>query len=811
MWKNNLKIAFRSLQKNKIYTGINILGLTVGIASALLIFRMVNYELSFNKNFENYDKIVRVVAMVNTPENGLEYTVCSPIPAMEEMKETVSQFVHKSRIRETWASITVPNPDGGPPLKKFSTVDEEVAFFADPEFPLIFDLNWLAGDKTKALQNPNSIVLTKTWAEKCFDSWESAIGKTVLIDNLIPVTVTGVIANLPENCDFNYPYLISYATVENNANLFFYNPNWGSCSSNDQLYALVNDVEGQTAAINETLFKVGAKQYTDDRDNVRRKFHVIQALSDLHYNENYGHSGHHQMSKTRLKVLGFIGLLILLIACFNFINLSTARASLRAKEVGVRKTLGGRPSQLIGQFMSETGLIVLFSIILGTTLAYLGAPLLKHVSDVPDDLAFISKPEVWLFLSITTVVVTLLAGLYPSITLASYKPVEALKSKVSQDSFAGISIRKSMVIFQFVIAQALIIGAMITINQLDYIGSRDLGFTKDLIYNFGFNADSTTIARQAALRQNLLQIPNVEAVSLNSDTPLSGNTWSSNFRFDTQPEDAKFHTSMKLVDENYQEVYDLKLAAGKWLAPSDTMREVIVNMTMLRKLGVTEAQEAIGKTIGMGNGKFPIVGVVEDFHSHSLRNEHEPLLMSTRKQYYWEAAVKMRPGNVQATVAQIQSAFDKVLPEQVFNGTFLDENLARFYEDDARLSATCKGFGLLAILISCLGLFGLATHAATQRVKEIGIRKVLGASMGSIIALLSKDFLKLVVIALVLAAPLAYFAMSKWLEDFAYRIEIGWGVFVLAGLLAMLIAFLTVGYQSVKAALLNPVESLKSE
>lgn len=809
MWKNNLKIAFRALRKNKIYTGINILGLTVGIAAALLIFRMVTYELSFNKNFENYDRIARVVSIVKNPADGDSHSVCTPVPAMEEVKQTVSQFEYKSRIRENWSNITVPNPNGGPPLKKFSTDDSETAFFVDAEFPKIFDFAWLAGDKNTALVEPSTIVLTQTWAEKCFDDWTKAMNKTVLIDNLIPVTVTGVVEDMPQNCDFTFPYLVSYQTVENNAQLFFYNPNWGSCSSNDQIYALVKDMS-QTESINKTLAKVGAERYTDESGQ-QRKFHLLQPLSDIHYNEDYGHSGDHQTSKSRLKVLGFIGLLILIIACFNFINLATAQASLRAKEVGVRKTLGGRPSQLIGQFMSETGLIVLFAVTAGTTLAYLFSPFLKYVSDVPDELPFIGTPEVWLFLGVVTVLVTLLAGLYPSMTLASYKPVEALKSRVSHRSIGGVSLRKSLVVFQFVIAQVLIIGAMITINQLDYIGSRDLGFSKDLIYSFGFNADSTTIARQAALKQNLLQIPTVDVVSFNSDPPLSGNTWSSNFRFDTRPEDEKFHTNMKLADSDYQKAYDIKLAAGRWLAPSDTMREVIINETMLRKLGLTDADEAIGKTIGMGRSKFPIVGVAKDFHTHSLRQEHQPLVMSTRREYYWEAALKIRPSDLKATTTSIQAAFDKVLPEQVFVGEFFDENLAQFYEDDARLSATCKGFGLLAILISCLGLFGLATHAATQRIKEIGVRKVLGASVGSIIGLLSKDFLKLVMIALFLAAPLAYYFMNSWLDNFAYRIDISWSIFVLAGLLAMLIAFLTVGFQSVKAALVNPVESLKNE
>jgi ABC-type antimicrobial peptide transport system permease subunit len=513
-----------------------------------------------------------------------------------------------------------------------------------------------------------------------------------------------------------------------------------------------------------------------------------------------------------LKVLGFIGLLILIIACFNFINLATAQATLRAKEVGVRKTLGSRPIDLISQFMSETSLIVVIAVVLGANLATLLSPLLKYVSDVPDELPFLVNPMVLGFLSLITIVVTLLAGLYPAFMLSSYQPVEALKSKVSRESFAGLSLRKGLVVAQFVIAQALIIGALITINQLDYIRTQDLGFSKDLIYTFGFNSDEATLSKQTALKQNLLSIPQVESVSFNSDQPLSGNTWSSNFSYSTRPEDEKFGITIKFTDENYLKTYGLRLIAGKWLEASDTSRYCVVNMTTLKKLGVTNPEEAIGQNIVIGQTrKLPIVGVTEDFHTKSLHREHEPLVMTTRKEFYWEAGVKIRPGNIKGTISEIKKRYDTVLPEQIFSGRFFDESIARFYEDDDRMSATCKGFGFLAILISCLGLFGLATHAANQRIKEIGIRKVLGASTGGIIGLLSKDFLQLVALALMIAAPLAWMAMDEWLNNFEFRIDIQWQVFVIAGLAAIFIAFITVSYQAIRAAISNPIKALKSE
>lgn len=790
---------------------INIAGLTLGIAAALLIFRLVNFEYSFNKNFANYDRIVRVVAENTRADGETEYNNCIPIPAMDVIENNVSQFEAMTRVHELWATLTIPDPQGGAPLKKLGMTPPETAFFAEGEFFKIFDLNWLTGDPETALNEPGAIVLTESWAAKCFDRWEEAMGKTMLIDNIHPVVVKGVVADLPDNCDFPIPFLVSYPTLRANADAFFFDAeHWGSCSSNNQIYALLHD-PGQVDAANAVLAQVGEKEYVG-RDGERNRHHLLQPLADLHYDERLGHSGSHVVQRSRLKVLSAIGILILIMACFNFVNLATAQASLRAKEVGVRKTLGGLRGQLVTQFMTETGLIVAISVLLGGTLAVLCLPLLKHVSEVPDDLPFFSNALIWIFLVVIGLGVTVLAGLYPSLTLAGFKPVEALKANSSKRLVGGSNLRKSLVVLQFVIAQGLIVGAMVTILQLDYIRSRDLGFSKDLVYTFSFNSDSATVVRQSALKQRLLAIPMVTEASFSSDQPLSSNTWSSNFRYGSRPEDEPYGINLKFCDADYQKTYGIQLLAGKWFQPSDTMRETVVNMTLLRKLGINDPEEVVGQKLRLGGSRvLEITGVAEDFHTHSLRRAHEPLMMSTRKEYYWEAGLKVRPDDITATTAAIKSAFDEVLPEQVFTGRFLDENIARFYEDDAKLSATCKAFGLLAILISCLGLFGLATHAAAQRVKEIGIRKVLGSSVAGIVGLLSRDFLQLVLLALIVATPIAWYLMGKWLEDFVYRIDLPIWVFIAAGLLALVIAFLTVSYQSVRAALTNPVKSLKSE
>jgi len=812
MLANNLKIALRNLRRQSGFTLLNVLGLAVGIAAVLLIFRIVWYELGFNKNFKNYERIARVVTVERNPETGDEPTVCVPIPAMEVMRSTVPQFEQMSRVREFWPNIIVPNPAGGPPLKKLSPTGEEngLSMFVESSFFQIFDIPWLAGDPATALKELNTVVLAKTMAEKCFGNWQDAMGKTVLLDNIVPVTVRGVVSDLPVNCDFPIHAFVSYATLKPNGNLYFYDEEWGACSSNNQVYALLRAPD-QVAAANAVLAKVGETEYSKRGFNFGKQHH-LQPLTDLHYNEDYGNSGGHIIPKNRLMILGSIGLLILLMACFNFINLATAQASLRAKEVGVRKTLGGNRSSLVGQFMSETAMVVVFSVALGSVLAWVSAPLLKHISDVPDSLPFFSNPIVWAFLGITTLIVTLLAGLYPASVLAGFNPIQALKSNVQRGTSGGVFLRKSLVVLQFFIAQALVIGAIIIIQQLNFVRARDLGYDKNLVYTFPMNSDSATISRQNTLKAKLLQIPSVESVSLCSDQPSSGNTWGNNFKYGTHSEDEPFNTALKFCDADHQKTYGFRLKAGRWLEPSDTMREVIINETMLRKLGVANPEEAIGQPFRLGSRRMMhVVGVVEDFHTHSLRQEHEPTTLTTRHIYYSQTGIKIRPGNLQATIVAIQGVFDEVLPEQIFDGEFLDERIAHFYTDENRFSATCKGFGLLAIFISCLGLLGLAAHAAQRRTKEIGVRKVLGASVVGITGLLAKDFLKLVLISFLIATPIAWWAMNKWLADFAYRIDIQWWMFVVAGVVAVSVAFLTVSFQSIRAALANPVESLRSE
>ena len=806
----NFKLAIRNLLKNKMYTGINVLGLSVGIAAVLLIYKIITHELSYNKGFKNYENIVRVIMTGVSKRTGEEFVQQGiPGPALDLLIKDVPQFKSSARIKEVWPTVAVPNPNGGPPLKKFNTQERSVAFFADPGLFEIFDYKWLAGDSRSALKNVNTIVLTKTLAEKCFGSPAEAMGKSIILDNLQPyLKVEGVIEDPLVTTDFPITCVISYETYRTHGDFYFYSKDWGSISSNDQFYALVHDQE-QISAANQVLAGIGQEEYS--KNNGKTK-HIIQPLSDLHYNEKVGTSGSHVMDIKKLWILGSIGMLILIMACFNFINMANAQSVTRIKEVGIRKTLGISKEALMSGFLFETALLVGFAICLGLIIAYFTTPLLQYISPLPANINLIEGPGMILFLISLLFLVTILAGLYPAIVLSSFQPVKIFRSDSDKGLGSGVMLRKILVVLQFVIAFGLIISTVIALSQLSFIKNMNLGFNKDLVYTFGYNNDSITQSKLATLKNRLKEISGVENVSISSDMPSSGNTWSSNWAINQGGEDAPFNISLKYCDADYQKTYDIKLISGTWLSPSDTAREAVLNRTALSKLGISNLDSVIGNTIKLG-GRIPLrlVGVAEDYHSHSAHEPMEALLMTSYSKFYFMASAKINPKNIHQTIAGIESVYNDMFPEQVFVGKFYDEEIQRFYEEDTEFTALCKGFAILAIGISCLGLFALASFAISRRLKEIGVRKVLGATTQNIVTLISKDFLILVLIAFVISAPMSYYFMNKWLQDFVFRTDIAWWMFAIAILAVSGIAFVTVGAQALKASWTNPIKSLRSE
>ena len=811
MLYNFLKTALRNLNRQRGFTLLNVLGIGIGIAVTVLTYRYVHFELNFNRNFANYDRIVRMVTKAVKSSGETEFYSGAQTSAMIAAKNSVSLFEASSRVREYWPTVIVPGPTGGQPLKKLNLQSGQMGYFAEPDFFRIFNFKWLDGQKTDALNEPNTLVMARNTAERCFDRWEDALGQTVLVDQ-IPMVVRGVIEDPPYNCDIPVQVIVSYATLLAEKDRFDYLESWSRNRYYDQLFALLYDGK-QLAAADAQVAEVGKKEYADVP--VVKQWgitsHMLEPLSALHFDKRFGSPGGKRIEKSKLRIVMAVGLLVLCMACFNFINLSTAQSLRRMKEIGIRKALGGSRSTLFGRFMGETALITALAILLGAGLAQSALPLLENFSDIPAEIPLFSPLILGLLLALG-LGVTLLAGFYPALVLSGFNPIKALKSEIPAQDRSGISLRKGLVALQFAIAQALIIGTIVTLAQMNYIRNLDLGFDQGLVYNFRFDSDSLTLSKMNGLKDRLLKIPGVESVSLHSQPPSSGGSWQTNFTVGRGNEEPDFMTTYKFCDADFQRTYGLELLAGKWFGPGDTISGYVINETLMRKVGIASPEEAVGQELRLEREPwYPIVGVVKDFHNLSVHDEIAPITIGSYRDLYTGAGVKINPKNIAASIASIRKVFDDTYPGQVFNGEFFDESLARLYITENRMTRICETFAGLAIIISCLGLLGLAYYSAQQRTREIGIRKVLGASVTSVIGLMAKGFLGPVIISMAVAAPVAWYYLNGWLRNFVYHIDMGWWMFALAGISGILIAFLTVGFHSVRAALSNPVNSLRAD
>jgi ABC-type antimicrobial peptide transport system permease subunit len=588
----------------------------------------------------------------------------------------------------------------------------------------------------------------------------------------------------------------------------FEQPQWNQSAPDFGCYVLLPpniSVNNFNQQLNAYARKV---QSADNKDS-----YIIQSLSAVHYDAAAGNYSNKTISHQLLNVLWLIAAFILLIACVNFINLSTAQAVNRAKEVGVRKVLGSNKSQLLIQFIIETFLIVTIAVILATVITILALPYVNQLLELSLSFNILTNPAVILFLLTVTIVVTALAGFYPSIVLSRFNPVNALKSKLTVNTTKGISLRRGLVVFQFVIAQALIIGTLIIVQQMNYFMDQPLGFDKDAIVNVPYRPDSTGVKLTDYLKQQLLS-NGVQAVSFSSNSPVEDdNNMFTTFKFDHAIKDADFQAITKFADNDYVPTYKLQLVAGKNLKPSGWTQEFLVNESFVKSLGLKKPEDIIGKEISMMNGliKCPVVGVLKDFNNRSLRQDLAPLLIATNSTMYRQASIKLSTANIASSMQSIKKIWEKAFPNHVYEYRFLDDKIESFYKQENQLSNLYKIFAVIAIFLSCLGLYGLASFMAVQRIKEVGIRKVLGASVSGVVYLFSKEFIILITIAFIIASPLAWYFMNQWLQDYVYRINISWWIFIVGGMSAIIIALITVSFQAIKAALANPVKSLKTE
>jgi putative ABC transport system permease protein len=618
--------------------------------------------------------------------------------------------------------------------------------------------------------------------------------------------ITGVVEDAPSNTDFPFNLILSYVTVEKEIE----SHGWGSIWSDENCYFLLK--EGESISKIEERLPAFTKKHVEDADVSKTQF-MVQPLSELHFDDRFGTYNYNTVSTTMLTTFAVIAAILVLTACINFINLATAEAIKRSKEVGIRKTLGGTRSQLVWQFLGETTLVTVASVVLSVGLAQITLGFLNPFIELDLKMDYSNNFQLIGFLTLITLVVSLLSGIYPAFIVSGFKPALALKNKISNRNSSGYFLRSSLVVVQFFISQMFIIGTIVIIKQTNYVHQKDLGFSKEAILVVPMPDDGSTaealLNKRRTIRTEVARIPGVEMVSLGSNPPSSGNVSKTSFTIEGDAQD--YVTQVKQVDDKYIDLYGLKMIGGTKLADLDTANGFIVNETFSKTLGYQKPDSIIGKSIRLGRRELPIVGVVKDFHTISLEQAIEPTVLYNNSKNYRTMAMKVNLNNIPAVISEVKARWEEAYPEQLFEYEFMDDTIREFYEGERKMAVLLSIFTSMAIFIGCLGLFGLATFMANQKTKEIGVRKVLGASVESIIMLFSKEYAKLLIIGFAIAAPLAGFAMQKFLNEFAYKIDIGAGIFILSLGITIAVALLTVGYRSFRAATVNPVNSLRYE
>ncbi|GAB3545168.1 ABC transporter permease [Spirosoma fluminis] len=791
MLSNYVKIALRKLSKHKTYTLINLVSLSLGIGCAILIFTLVNYHLSFDTFHAAQDRIYRITTELYAEK--VTYSTGVPNPMGEAFQKGYDVADKVGRIAFLKGRVVAVSPQ-----KKF----EEDLAFADPEFLAMFDFPLLRGNPQTALQERNTALITDRIAKRYFGD-KDPVGQLLHIDASLVVKITGVLHNLPPNTDFRSEIYLPFINLQDHSPWMVEKDWW--LGFNKEMQCFIRLKPGVSAQLVDSslLSAISDKYY--DKANARKFRFKLQPLADVHFNPKL----RGQTEKKNLWTFGLIGFFLVITACVNFINLSTAQTLIRSHEIGVRKALGSGRGALFWQFMTETALIAGFALMIGLGLAYLALPFINQWFELQLVLNPFTDPYLLSFLVGLLLIVIFCSGAYPGLILARFQPVLALKGKLSQKSVGGFSLRKGLVVAQFAISQLLIIGTLIITHQLRYSEQADMGFRKETIVILPVPDNKT--AKINTLGAQLSELPGVENVTFFNTPPASEAIGSTTFLYDSRPKAEDFSISTKSADHHFIPTFNIPILAGRNLAPSDTIREYLLNETAVKALGLASLQAVIGKSATINNRPGTIVGVMKDFHFKSFHAAIEPLCLTTWSEVYGSCGVNVNPAKLGPTLAGLEKAWKAMYPASIFSYRFLDEDIDRLYKLDTILLRLIQGFAGIAIFVGCLGLYGLVSFMAAQKTKEIGVRKVLGASSSSILWLFGKEFSRLLLVAFTLAAPLAWWTMNRWLNNFVYRIEIGAGIFILAILITFLVAVLTVGFQSVKASLMNPIRTLRTE
>jgi putative ABC transport system permease protein len=815
MFKNYLIIAFRNFWRKKIFSLINISGLAIGISAALVIYLIVDYEFSFEKFREDRDRIYRVVTNMHFPPDQDFKNSGSPGPLPAAMRNEIAGIEASAVFwRADPTKVIIPQNSGdGSTFKK-----QDGIIYADDHYFRLFRYQWVAGSATSILNGPNKVVLTESRARTYFPfaNPAQAIGQTIIYDDSIKAIVSGIVKDLDQVTDFTFKEFVSLSTVSESLKRNNGWNSWGSVSSHSQFFIkLQQGIDEQK--INSALPDLRKRHQKKD---FLATDHFLQSLNDIHFNSDFDAFGHRQGHRPTLYGLLAVAVFLLLLGCINFINLTTAQAIQRAKEIGIRKTMGSSKAHLVFQFLSETLLMTVIATVLSSAVT---PWILKMFSEyIPDGVKFggFNQPNVATFVVLLILAVTLLSGFYPALVLSGYKPVIVLKNlgvALTHQS-RRVWVRKTLTVSQFVIAQFFIIATLIVGKQIRFSLNKDMGFKKDAIINFRTPYESENRgSKQSVLLQKLKSIPGIQKISLSGAPPASDNISISTMEFIKDGKKIETSAEIIMADSAYINLYKMKLLAGRNLQQSDTAKEYLVNETYTKLLGYDKPAEIIGKSFSRGDGgPLPIVGVLADIHTKSMHTAIQPLVLKCQAKGHTTFHIALPPGENntdgwQSTIAAIGKDWKEIYPEEDFEYSFFDESIAKFYKKDQQTANLLNWITGLAVFISCLGLLGLVIYTTTQRTKEIGVRKVLGASVSQIVSLLSKDFIQLVLIAIVIATPVAWWAMNRWLQDFAYRTTINWWIFGLSGIAMILIALLTLSIQTIRSATANPVKSLRTE
>lgn len=816
MLRNYFKIAWRHIVRHKVTSAINVLGLSLGVCVCLIIYLIAAHEMSFDKFHSGGDRIYRVTGTFTHLNGDKSMCGCVPNPTAVTLRKQVRGVEAVAGFFIYDAHVTVPNGNKTP--KHFEQPKSEMdnsIIIAEPQYFSIFRYQWLAGNAATALNEPFKVVLSEKEARRYFDDTplERIVGSQVVYNDSLALTVSGIVKDWTANSDLDFKDFISYATIGSS---FLRSMNqhekWSNWDINNQVFVkLAKNVRPDQL---NAVLSAFSKAYL--KPDIAKPVAGLQPLSDIHFNHVISDVYSRKASLPTLYGLMAIAGFILLLAAINFINLSTAQSVRRAKEIGIRKVLGSTRKRLVFQVLVETLLLTLFAI--GIALLAIN-PLLKlFQAFIPVGMHFtFTAPATLIFLGSIALVTTVLSGFYPARILSSYLPAVSLKGQGASIPSQRSWLRRSLVVFQFTISIVFIIGTLIIGKQIHYMLNKDMGFRKDAIVNIQTDWREP-LSKKDFLAQKIKELPAVRMIS------ISGNTPAAKMQNGTFLKYQKYEVESQLItaDEQYLPMYDIRLVAGNNFRHSDTVNQLLVNETAARSLGFKTPEEALGRLafIGMSdrpnsNQVFPIVGVVADFHSQSLHEAIQPLFLVPSSS--WSKMINLRvdfgkdPQGFRTTMAAIEKIWKQVYPDRPFEYSFFDETIARFYEKDQMTGQIVNAAMAVAIFISCMGLFGLIAFSTEQRMKEIGIRKVLGATVSGITVMLCKDLVLLVFIATIVATPIAWFFMHRWLNDFPYRIHISWWIFLLAGLGATVIALVTISFKAVRAAVANPVKSLRSE